>query len=252
MYKYLDMKVLIISVMSLFFSASVANAQFGKLLDSAKESVDKLKEIGGDEGAVDISGGLKEALENGVSEAVDKLGADEGYYESPYKILVPEEALKVVSTVSKVPGFKNVETKLVRKMNEAAELAVKKATPIFVSAIKQMTIKDAKDILFGADDAATGYLKESSNQKLYDDFRPIITAALDEVNANSYWSSAVGAYNKIPLTKDVNPELDDHVTNKSIEGLFSLIAKKELGIRTDIGQRTSPLLIDVFGKLDEK
>ena len=79
---------------------------------------------------------------------------------------------------------------------------------------------------------------------------PVIQSALDEVNATKYWNSVVTKYNKLPLTKDLNPELDDHVNNQALNGMFSLIRVKEDGIRKDVSQRTSPLLKDVFGKLD--
>ncbi len=240
--------LLIVLISTLAYSPS--QAQFGKLLDKAKESANSLKKLGSGSDGLDISGGLKEALENGVSEAVTTLSASDGYLESPYKILVPEDAQKVISTVKKIPGFQDVDKKLIAKMNEAAEIAAKKATPIFVDAITSMSITDAKDILFGNDDAATKYLEGSSRQALYAAFMPVIQDALNQVDATKYWNSVVTKYNKIPLTKDVNPNLDDHVNNKALDGLFSLIKVKEDGIRKDVSQRTSPLLKDVFGKLD--
>lgn len=230
-----------------------SNAQFGKLLDKAKE-VDLNKEankiLGNDEGALDIGGGLKEALNNGVDDAVKSLSAENGYFESPYKILLPEEATQVVDKLKIIPGFQDVEKNLISKMNAAAEIAAKKALPIFIDAITGMTFSDAKNILFGEKDAATRYLENSSRQKLYSSFLPVIQGALDEVNARQYWTSIVSKYNSLPFTKEVNPELDDHVNNKALNGMFSLIQVKEDGIRSDIDQRTSPLLKDVFGQLD--
>jgi len=225
--------------------------QFGKLMDKAKESANSIKKMAnGETDELDISGGLKEALNKGVTEAVDKLSAEDGFLESPYKVLIPEDAVKVIRTLKKVPGFHDVEDKLIAKMNAAAEVATQKAAPIFVDAIKQMSIKDAKAILFGEDDAATKYLEGSSRKNLYDTFLPIIVSALSEVDATKYWNSVITKYNSIPLTKDVNPNLDDHVNNKALDGLFSLIELKEAGIRTNVSQRTTPLLKDVFGELD--
>jgi hypothetical protein len=220
-------------------------AQFNKILKQVKETVL-------DEGSGNIGLGLKEALEVGVGESVKSLSTKNGYFESPYKILIPEEAQKVVSAVSKIPGFNNVEKDLLAKMNEAAELAAKKATPIFVKAIKGITFKDATQILMGEQNAATKYLESSARTDLYSEFLPVIQVALDEVNAREYWTSIVTKYNSLPLTKDVNPRLDDHVNNKALDGLFSLIEVKEKGIREDVGQRTSPLLKDVFSKQDKK
>jgi hypothetical protein len=150
-----------------------------------------------------------------------------------------------------VPGFQNIEKDLIQKMNEAAELAAKKAGPIFLNSIKQMTFADAMDILSGQEDAATRYLEKTSRQSLYAEFMPVIQTALDEVNARSLWKTAVQAYNNIPFVSKQNPDLDDHVNNKALDGMFSLIEVKEEGIRTDVSQRTSPLLKEVFAKQDK-
>ncbi|MGB4958205.1 MAG: DUF4197 domain-containing protein, partial [Saprospiraceae bacterium] len=117
-----------------------------------------------------------------------------------------------------------------------------------VNAIKSMSIKDASSILTGPENAATTYLQSTSRTPLYNEFMPIIQASLDQVNARTYWKTVVDAYNSIPFTKKMNPALDDHVNNKALDGLFSLIAVKEKGIRTDVSQRTSDLLLKVFGK----
>ena len=222
-----------------------SSAQFGKLLDKAKSIINE------EDSSLDIAGGLKEALELGVTDAVSTLATENGYFLSPYKIFIPEDAQKIVTTVSKVPGFTNVEKDLVAKMNEAAELAAEKAGPIFLDAIKQMTFQDATEILMGEEDAATRYLDNTSRTALYDAFMPVIQSALDEVNARSIWNSAVSAYNKIPFQKKLNPDLDDHVNTKALNGLFSLVEVKEKGIREDVGLRTSPLLKEVFAKQDK-
>lgn len=200
----------------------------------------------------EISSGLKQALEFGIKEAVDKLSADKGYLESPYKILVPEEAQYIITKVKAVPGFQDVEKQLVDKMNKAAELAAKKATPIFVDAITSLTIKDAMNILMGEKDAATRYLETQTRDSLYSAFMPSIQSALDEVNAREYWKSVITAYNNIPFVKKANPKLDDHVNQKALDGLFSLIEVKEEKIRTDQSQRTTDLLKSVFSKQDKK
>lgn len=233
--------LLVISLLTFTLSA---DAQFGKLLDKAKATVSNAKED-------NTSLGLKEALNAGVDAAVQQLGVKNGYFESPYKVLIPEDAQKVINVVKKVPGFEDTETKLIAKMNQAAELAVKKASPIFVNAIKQMSFTDAKKILTGNDDAATRYLESTSRTPLYNEFLPVIQSALDEVNARTYWATVVNAYNKIPFQKKMNPELDAHVNNKALDGLFSLIQVKEEGIRNDVNQRTTQILKDVFGGLKD-
>jgi Protein of unknown function (DUF4197) len=238
------MKKITFTLLAILFSISAGFSQFGKMLDKAKSEANKVvnKED-------NTSLGLKEALNKGVETAVGQLSLENGYFSSPYKILIPEDAQKVINVVKKVPGFEDVETKLIDKMNKAAEIAVKKATPIFIDVIKNMSIKDASNILFGNKDAATRYLETTSRVSLYKAFLPVIQASLDEVNARTYWKTVVDAYNKIPFQKKLNPDLDDHVNNKGLDGLFSLIQRKEEGIRVDVDQRTSPLLKEVFGKL---
>ncbi len=199
----------------------------------------------------DIDQGLKQALEFGVKEAVNSLSAENGYLNSQYKILIPEEAKVIISKVKMVPGFQDVEQQLIDKMNKAAELAAKKATPIFVDAIKSLSIKDATNILMGKNDAATRYLETETRPALYSSFLPVIQSALDEVNARTYWTSVITAYNGIPFVKKVNPELDDYVNNKGLDGLFGLIQVKEEKIRTDQSQRTTDLLKKVFGQQDK-
>ena len=231
-------------LVALLMLSTESTAQFGKLLDKAKTAVSG----GTGLSQADIGNGLKEALEVGVTDAVSTLSTEDGYLASAYKIELPSEASKVASKLKMVPGFSNVEEDLINKMNEAAELAAQKATPIFVNAIKEMTFADAKNILVGEDNAATTYLQKSSREKLYAEFKPIIQKALDEVNARDLWQKASAAYNKIPLTKDVNTQLDEHVNEKALDGLFGLIAVKEEGIRNDHSLRSSDLLKKVFAE----
>lgn len=232
----------------LLIAISPAHSQkLGGLLDKAKKVLD-----GGGLSNDEIGMGLKEALNIGTGEAVDFLSAEDGFYKSVYKIALPEEAQQIVKKLTLVPGFGNLETDLVERMNKAAELAASKAKPIFVSAIKGLTFKDVTNILMGEEDAATQYLHKTTNVQLYDEFRPVIAAALDEVNARTLWKDAVTAYNKLPFVKKTNPDLDDHVTTKSLDGVFNLIEKKEAGIRSDVGQRSSDLLQKVFAQQDQK
>jgi hypothetical protein len=237
---------------SLFLFAALlltqmAHAQFGDVLKKAKTVV-----TGGGGLSQDEAGnGLKEALNAGIGEAVDFLSAKDGYFKSPYKILVPDEAQKVVSKLKSVPGFNNIEADLTERMNRAAEDAATKAKPIFIAAIKGMTFQDALNILMGNKDAATRYLQRTTFDKLYAEFKPVIQESLDKVNAREYWKSAVTTYNKIPFVDKTNPELDDHVTRKALTGLFTLVEKKELGIRSDVKLRNTDLLRKVFAQQDK-
>jgi len=235
---------------ALLATTQLAQAQFGKVLDKAKKTVESAKD--GGLSTDEIGSGLKEALNQGVGEAADFLSAKDGYYKSAYKILLPEEAQKVVTKLKVVPGFSNVEADLTERMNRAAEDAAVKAKPIFIEAIKKMTFQDAMNILTGNTDAATRYLQSSTYTNLYASFKPIIQTALDKVNAREYWKSAVTAYNKLPLVTKTNPELDDHVTKMALVGMFGLVEKKEKDIRSNVSLRNTDLLRRVFAKQDKK
>jgi Protein of unknown function (DUF4197) len=233
-------------------SVQCSFAQLGGLLKKAEEKVNSALKTGGASLSQDEVGkGLKEALNIGLSEATDFLSAKDGYYKSSYKILMPEEAQKVVSKLKIIPGFSNIEADLTERMNRAAEDAAQKAKPIFLAAIKKMSFSDAMNILMGNKDAATRYLQKSTSDALYAEFKPIIQASLDKVNARTYWKEATTAYNKIPFATKTNTELDDHVTKMALVGMFSLVEQKEKGIRENPKLRTSDLLKKVFGKQDK-
>lgn len=224
-----------------------------KTFQAALESV---LEEGGGVAALskeEVGAGLKEALDIGITKGAQKLSQQDGYFKSPYKILLPPEAQKVADRLQNVPGFKRLEATILEKINRGAEDAAKKATPIFKEAITKMTFRDAFDILMGADNAATNYLEKSTYQNLYSEFNPVIIQSLDKFKARKIWSDAVNAYNKIPLNQDkADPDLDDYVTKRALDGLFQMVAKKELDIRRNVAARTSDLLKKVFAKQDNK
>jgi len=242
--KPLCLKAFLILLVSISLWPNAGHAQFKDLLNKATKAVAPMAEG-------DVSMGLKQALEFGVNEAVDKLSAENGYLESPYKIIIPEEARYIITKVKMVPGFQDVEKQLIDKMNKAAEIAAKKATPIFVDAITSLTISDAMNILMGEKNAATTYLTKETRPALYTTFLPVIQSSLDEVNAREYWKTVINAYNNIPFVKKANPNLDDYVNNKALDGLFSLIEVKEAKIREDQSQRTTDLLKKVFAQQDK-
>lgn len=200
----------------------------------------------------EISSGLKQALEIGIGKGSDVLSQKDGYFKSQYKILLPPEARKVADKLKNVPGFSNVENTILEKINRGAEDAAKRAKPIFVNAIRQMTFSDAMNILMGADNAATDFLYRNTNEALYQEFNPVIVQSLDKFDARKYWSDAVSAYNKIPFVEKANPDLDDYVTKEALKGLFSMVENEEKNIRTNIAARTTDLLKKVFAKQDRK
>jgi len=199
---------------------------------------------------LDISNGLKEALQNGVDNSVNFLSATDGYYRSAYKILLPEQATKVINKLSFIPGFKNLEDEMIKKVNRAAEDAAKKAGPIFMGAIRSITFDDARNILMGNKNAATQFLQNRTYNQLYGEFKPVLEQSLNKVGALDLWTSAITKYNSLPLVNDVNPDLSDHINTKALAGLFDLVEQKEEGIRADVSQRTSGLMQKVFAKQD--
>ena len=231
-------------------ATQLAHAQFGDVLKKAKAVVNSAADGGLTQ--EEVGNGLKEALNAGIGEATDFLSAKDGYFKSPYKILLPAEAQKVVSKLKMVPGFTNIEADLTERMNRAAEDAATKAKPIFFSAIKKLTFQDAMNILTGDANAATKYLQTTTGEPLYNVFKPIIQESLDKVNARTYWREAVTAYNKLPFVTQTNPELDDHVTKTALVGLFSLVEQKEKGIRSNVNLRNTELLRKVFARQDKK
>lgn len=234
--------VILICMLPLFTSCDQATLQ--RALETASELMDTPLT------QEQIGSGLKEALEIGVSKGADLLSQEDGYYKSVHKILLPPEAQKITSKLQKIPGFSQVEEVILEKINRGAEDAAKKAKPIFVDAIKAMTFQDATNILMGEKNAATTYLHTNTNEKLYGEFNPVIVASLDKFNARQYWADAVKAYNKIPFVEKANPNLDEYVTNQALNGLFSMVEKKELDIRENVAARTSDLLKRVFAKQD--
>jgi len=194
----------------------------------------------------EIGEGLKEALTNGVSKGSDLVSQLDGYFKNPeIKIPFPPEVKQVETRLRQI-GLGSEVDKFVESLNRGAEDAAKEAKPIFVSAIKQMTIQDAWAILKGEQDAATQYLSRTTSPLLKDKFKPVIQNSLNKVNATKYYSDLVNSYNKIPLVQKVNPNLDDYATEKAIQGLFVMIAKEEKNIRANPGARTTELLKKVF------
>lgn len=198
----------------------------------------------------EVGRGLKEALSKGAVKGAESLSVQDGYFKSVYKILLPDEARKVTDKLKGIPGFTNLENELLEKINRGAEDAAKEAGPIFLTAIKQMTIQDATSILMGADNSATDYLQRTTTEPLYTSFNPKIVASLNKIGANNLWKKAADAYNKIPLVTKVSNDLDDYVTRQALKGLFGKVAEEEKNIRHNKLSRTSELLKKVFAKQD--
>lgn len=199
----------------------------------------------------EIAAGIREALTVGARNAVQQTSQENGFYgNSLIRIPFPPEAEKVATTARDL-GLGNQVDKFVETMNHGAEKAAEKAAPIFVDAIKQMTLQDVYEIWRGEDDAATQYLRQTTMNRLEQEFRPVINQSLDQVELTRYWNPLITTYNRLPLSNKINPDLDEYVLNEALDGLFLVIADEEAKIRENPQARVTELLEKVFGYLDK-
>ncbi|HEV8514913.1 MAG TPA: DUF4197 domain-containing protein [Cyclobacteriaceae bacterium] len=196
----------------------------------------------------EVGNGLKEALTQGISKGADALSQADGYFKNPLiKIPFPPDAKKMEKSLRDIGMGQDVD-KFILTLNRGAEDAAKQAKPIFVDAIKKMTITDVMAILKGQPDAATQYLKKNTSAQLTAQFKPVIKASLDKVGATKHYKDLATAYDKIPFVKKVNPDLEAYTADLAIQGLFLTIANEEKNIRANPTARTTDLLKKVFGQ----
>lgn len=206
---------------------------------------------GGSISQTDIAMGLQQALNQGINQEVSKLTTTNGFFEnSLVRINLPSELQKVDDGLRKI-GLSSIADEGLKLLNRAAEEATNEAVPIFTQAVKNISFKDAKKILLGDTNAATQYLEQQTRVQLYEKFAPIVNNKLGSVGATDLWSNAITKYNNLPLTSDVNPDLTDYVTNQALQGVFKVIAKEELQIRSNISERRTALLKKVFALQDK-
>jgi hypothetical protein len=195
----------------------------------------------------EVISGLKEALTIGTNNSTSLTSKLDGYYKNPEIFIpFPPEAIKVKEKVEGL-GMKKQVDEFVMTMNRAAETASKEAAPIFVNAVKEMTIADGFAILKGDDNAATMYLKDKTSAQLKTKFNPVVKNAIEKVHVTKYWNPVINTYNKIPFIEKQNPNLDDYITTKAMDGLFIMIEKEEKKIRKDPLARVTDILKRVFG-----
>lgn len=196
----------------------------------------------------EVAQGLKEALTVGISKGAQQAAQVDGYYANPkLRIPFPPDVQRVEQRLRQL-GFGSEVDKFVLSLNRGAEKAASEAKPVFVTAIKNMTIQDAWNILKGENDAATKYLMRTTTPELRTRFGPIVAQSLQDVNATRYYTDLVTTYNRIPGVQKVNPDLEAYATDKAIEGLFLLVADEEKNIRENPIARTTELLKRVFAK----
>jgi hypothetical protein len=234
------------SVLMMFVISVSAQSSAGSLLNSVK------KAVGGGSGSSlstdEIVSGLKEALSLGAQKSSDKLSVVDGFFkDAAVKILLPEQAQKVEKTLRNM-GMGQMVDDAILSVNRAAEDAAKSATPIFVDAVKKMSIQDAVGILKGTDTAATHYLKRTTSPDLTKAFKPVIDQSLQKTGATKYWKTVFETYNNLPTTfKKVDTDLSSYVTQKSMDGIFYYVAIEEKKIRKDPAAQVTDILKKVFG-----
>ena len=234
--------ILLVAAMILFCTSQAQN----DLLKGVKSA------FGGKKGSglsnEDIVGGLKEALTIGAQKSADRLSAVDGFLkDAVVKILLPPEAQKVERTLRSV-GMGQLVDDAINSMNHAAEDAAKSAAPIFVDAVKNMSISDALGILRGSDTSATSYLKKATTGNLTRSFKPVIDTSLKKTDATKYWKTVFDTYNSLPTTfKKVDSDLSSYVTQRALSGIFYYVAEEEKKIRKDPAAQATELLKKVFG-----
>jgi hypothetical protein len=201
--------------------------------------------------------GLKEALAKGVQNAVGELGRNDGFLTNlDVKIPMPGKLQSVQKALHAVKQDKLAD-EFVGTMNHAAEQAVPQAASIFGDSIKQMSITDAKNILTGTDNAATEYFRRTTQTNLYAAFLPIVKSATDKCGVTAAYknmmgkvgasSQVTGLLGRTGLVKPEDMDIDAYVTQKAMDGLFTMVAAEEEQIRSNPLARTTDVLKSVFG-----
>lgn len=237
-----------------FFSLQATQAQLlKKLSKQLGTATNKSSNTGSSTSLAGLTEGnagsaIKEALSKGVAAGIAKLNKTNGFFGSDvYKLLLPEDAVKIGNTLRAI-GLGSQVDKAILQINRSAEKAVGYAAPIFVGAIKQMTLTDAVNLVKGGNTSATDYFKSKTTDSLKTAFLPVIKKSLDSTSATRYYADLVNNYNKLPTTfNKVNPDLQDYVTTMAVNALFDQIAKEEQSIRANPAARTTDLLKQVFG-----
>ncbi len=233
-----------------FVSLLTVLASVGSAFDldkAIKDAEDKImKGNKGPDEATKVKG-LKQALSIGTDNAVKYVSRTDGYFKNPaITIPVPDKMKSVAKTLSQMGLRKQVE-EFTMSMNRGAEKAAPKAISIFGGAIKQMTIVDATKILTGGGTAATDYFKVKTRSSLYNEFKPIIAASLNDVGATRAFKDIMKKAASLPLVDKKAIDLDRYVTEKALDGLFFMVGQEEKKIRTDPAARVTDLLKTVFG-----
>lgn len=229
----------------------IAIAVSASMALSSCEVLNKLPATMGNLGGLseaEAAQGIKAALDQGIGKSVLQLNTADGFFKDAlYKILLPPDAQKLVNTLRTL-GLGNLVDKAILQINRGAEDAAGYAKPIFVDAIKSMTLQDAIGLVKNGDTSATHFFRVKTTDKLVAAFKPMIASSLQKVDATKYYDDLITKYNNFPTTrKKINPDLAAYVTDRATYALFDLIAKEEVNIRSNIAARSSAILQKVFG-----
>ncbi|MDZ7735755.1 MAG: DUF4197 domain-containing protein [Gammaproteobacteria bacterium] len=206
---------------------------------------------GSDSGALtntEIASGLREALRVGTGNVVSQLGQRNGYFNDPKAhIPLPDSLNRTRDTLARI-GMSDTLDDLELRMNRAAEAAAPRARTMFIEAIRNMTLDDARRIYSGPEDAATRYFQARMSQPLTAEFTPIVNESLAQVGALRTYDDIVNRYRQIPFVPDIRADLSTHVVDHAITAIFDYLAIEEAAIRRDPAKRTTALLQKVFGQ----
>ena len=195
-----------------------------------------------------LAAGFKQALSIGTEKAVQTVSKTDGYFgNQAIKILLPDSMQRVADVLGKLGMQKQLDD-LILSMNRAAEKAAPQAAAIFGGAIKDMGIRDAQKIYSGGDTAATDYFKGKTSEQIFNAFKPIISASMQEVGTTALFNTIMSKYNAMPFVPKASIDIEQHVTAKATDGLFTMVGEEEKKIRTNPAARTTDLLKSIFGK----
>ena len=219
-------------------------------LEKGKQALEQVTSQSEDEelSSDTVGKGLKEALKVGTANVVNELGQAGGFFNNPQlHIPLPASLDRVQSVLEKV-GASSMLDDLELKLNQAAERATPKAKDLFWQAISEMTIQDVSSIYNGSDDAATRYFEDKMSVPLASEMKPTVQETLSQVGAVQSYNQIMDRYNAIPLVPEVNSDLTTYTLDKTLEGIFTLLAQEEAAIRNEPAKRTTDLLKTVFGR----
>ncbi|MFD1552307.1 DUF4197 domain-containing protein [Putridiphycobacter roseus] len=237
-----------LATVMLFSQCDVLNEIASGVVNTEGGTTTSIPKLTNDE----VISGLKEALTIGIQNGANLASMTDGFFKNDIiKLPFPEDAIAIRDKALEL-GLDTQVNKIELTLNRAAEEASKKAAPIFIDAIKGMSIGDGFAILKGGDNAATTYLKEKTTAKLVTAFEPVVKNAIETVKLTEYWNPVASKYNlyaKFAGKTEINPDLNQYVTNKGIDGLFYMVSQEEKKIRKDPTAQVTDLLKKVFGSV---